>query len=401
MATTNEPILTNAQALKVLGKMKDTTNFLAILAEGKRSDIYTSMAQIASIVRAGTVADNAKKFPVGDQIIMPWKDMDDANHNTDQTAYEVAWDIVHHGEVTLQDGRIVPGMFLQMHLCSAYGVQFSHQQAFFVCNEALPAGTYYFTLNVKYDTIPANSILEFTTTQAVPANGRIYMTTDRSVSTYAKGGTSPIETVTATIVESSSGTELGTTGSSGLNIVSRMQYGSNRWKTSAIRQYLNKSGDNWWASQEDFDIVPDQYSKKGFMTGFDPSFLAAIKPVKVTTALNTVEGYADTTEDTFDTFFLPSLQQMNVNPQLANVEGDVFEYWKRRLNLTGYAGTGSSNVYDAFKIPAINANSAQGVRLRSAYRGHAYGTWIVDSSGYVNGSSASYAYRFAPVCVIC
>ena len=122
----------------------------------------------------------------------------------------------------------------------------------------------------------------------------------------------------------------------------------------------------------------------------------------MTTALNTVEGYANATEDTFDTFFLPSLQQMNVNPQLADVEGDYFEYWRSRLGLTGYAGTGSSNIYDAFKIPALNVNSAQYVRLRSAARGYAGLTWSVYSSGYVYyGSNASYAYRFSPVCVIC
>ena len=165
---------------------------------------------------------------------------------------------------------------------------------------------------------------------------------------------------------------------------------------------MNKSGDNWWTSQEDFDIRPDQYAKKGFMTGFDEDFLAAIKPIKVTTALNTVEGYEAASEDTFDRFFLASLQQMNVTPQLANVEGDYFEYWRSRLGLTGYAGTGSSNVYDAFKIPAINANSAQAVRLRSASRGSANFTWNVVSSGFVDiYYYAYYAYRFSPVCVIC
>ena len=94
---------------------------------------------------------------------------------------------------------------------------------------------------------------------------------------------------------------------------------------------------------------------------------------------------------------------MYVTPQLANAEGNYFEYWKSRLGLANYAGTGSSNVYDAFKIPAINANSAQSVRLRSASRGGAYLAWYVHSSGYVgNGSGyASFAGRFAPVCVIC
>lgn len=391
-----------ANAAEVLGALGRINGHLGIIVAGKRSGVYGSMSQIASIIRGNTVESNKKLFAIGDQIIMPWKDMDDANHNTDQTAYQVAWDIVHHELVTLQDGTQVPGMFIQMHKCSAYGVQFSGAQAFAYCPDGLAAGTYYFTLNAKYDTIPANSILEFTLTQAVPAKGRIKMTTGRSVTTWAAGGTTAIETVTATIVESSSGTNLGTTGSGNLNIISRMQYGSNRWSTSAIRQYLNKSGADWFTSKENFDIRPSEYEKKGFMTGFSEDFLSAIKPVKVTTALNTVEGYASATEDTYDTFFLPSLQQMFVTPQLANAEGNSFEYWKRRLGRSSYAGTGSSAVYDAFKIPAINANSAQNVRLRSAYRGNANGTWYVYSSGYVgSGYDASRAYRFSPVCVIC
>lgn len=136
------------------------------------------------------------------------------------------------------------------------------------------------------------------------------------------------------------------------------------------------------------------------MTGFDAEFLNAIKPIKVTTALNTVEGYENATEDTFDTFFLPSLEQMNVQPQLAGVEGGYFEYWRSRLGLNKFAGW-HPNVYDAFKIPAINAGSPQAVRLRSAYRGNAYYTWGVYSSGYVSSNSASAAIRFSPVCVIC
>jgi hypothetical protein len=45
---------------------------------------------------------------------------------------------------------------------------------------------------------------------------------------------------------------------------------------------------------------------------------------------------------------------------------------------------------------------AQIVRLRSANRGYAYYTWfVVTSGGATHGSIASYAYRFAPACVIC
>lgn len=412
---TNEPILLDSTGQALLDEMKIQSGHLAMIAEGSRTQVYSSMRQIADLVRGGDVARNTKMFPIGDQIIMPWKDMDDSAHNTDETAYQVAWDIVHHGEVELRDGSIVPGMFIQMHLCSAYGVQFSHQQAFMNCPEGLAAGTYHVTFGAKWGSngADAGTTWQFTLTQAVPAGGRIsgfeglpdQEPTNWRIKIWATPASAdPIETVTVTAGDG--GTDLGTmllasVGDDGLNSMQATGYGHNRWSTSAIRQYLNKSGTNWWASQEDFDIRPDQYAKQGFMTGFDSEFMNAIKPVKVTTALNTVEGFTDATEDTFDTFFLPSLQQMNVSPQLANVEGDVFEYWRSRLGKNTYVGTGSSNVFDAFKIPALNSNSAQSVRLRSAYRGSASSTWHVHSSGYVTYTYTSSALRFSPVCVIC
>ena len=366
-----------------------------------RGEIYTSITQIAEFIRKCDVGTNLKRFPIGDQIIMPWKDMDDSAHNTDETAYQVAWDIVHHGLVTLQDGSIVPGMFIQMHLCSAYGVQFSRQQAFMNCGDGLAAGTYYVLFN--------GNAWSFTLTQPVPAGGRLSgfesgSSASSNVKSWANpADANPIETVA--ITNESNGTFLGSMISDresedGLNCHQRVQYGSNRWSTSAIRQYLNASGQNWFSSKDKFDIRPDQYNKHGFMSGFGSDFLSAIKPVKVTTALNTVEGYDNATEDTFDTFFLPSLEQINTTPQLRGVEGDTFEYWKAKLGLSDFAET-YPTVYDAFKIPSINAGSAQTVRLRSVYRGNAHNTWHVYSSGYVATYHASGATRFSPVGVIC
>ncbi len=412
---TNDPIMLNATGEDLVNELKIQNGYLAMIAEERRADIYSDMSQIASIIRGNDVTRNAKMFPIGDQIIMPWKDMDDSAHNTDETAYSVAWDIVHHENVTLKDGSVVPGMFLMMHKCSAYGVQFSHQEAFYNCAEELPAGTYHVTLNNSWgskDAIAGTS-WQFTLTQAVPAGGRLSGfegMPDQNYSAWrvkswaSNAATDPIETVT--VSEGTDGTDLGgmnstTFSSEGLNCMHRVAYGSNRWSTSAIRQYLNAAGQSWWKSQTDFDIRPDQYAKYGFMAGLGDDFLGAIKPIKVTTALNTVEGYDNTTEDTYDTFFLPSLQQINVNPQLANVEGDYFEYWRSRLGATGFVGTGSSNVFDAFKIPAINANSAQNVRLRSALRGYANLAWLVHSSGCGSDYNASAASRFSPVCVIC
>lgn len=412
---TNEPILLDSTGRAILEQMNRQNSYLAMLAEGKRSDIYSSMSQIASIVRGNNVDNNKKIFPIGDQIIIPWKDMDDSAHNTDETAYQAALNIVHHGEVTLESGEVVPGMFLQWHHCSPYGVQFSHQQAFLNCPDGLAAGTYYVTLASNWgNNAVANTNWSFTLTKAVPAGGRLSGfegMPDQATSTWkvkswsTPADAEPLETVSVT--SGATGTHLGLMPYTnpdevtGLNCMQSVAYGHNRWDTSALRQYLNASGTDWWVSKEDYDIRPDQYAKHAFMSGFNDDFLSAIKPVRVTTALNTVEGYTETTVDTFDRFFLPSLEQMNVVPQLSGAEGEYWAYWRRRLGVS--APVAQYGTYPNLITTAINAKtSPQDVRLRSAHRGGSGHTWYVGTSGYVNGYGyASYARRFSPVCVVC
>lgn len=412
---TNEPILLDSTGRAILEQMNRQNSYLAMLAEGKRSDIYSSMSQIASIVRGNNVDNNKKIFPIGDQIIVPWKDMDDSAHNTDETAYQVALNIVHHGEVTLETGEVVPGMFIQWHYCSPYGVQFSHQQAFLNCTDGLAAGTYYVTLASNWgNNAVANTNWSFTLTKAVPAGGRLSgfeSMPDQATSAWkvkswsTPADAEPLETVSVT--SGATGTHLGMMPyadpdeATGLNCMQSVAYGHNRWDTSALRQYLNASGTDWWSSKEDYDIRPDQYAKTGFMSGFNDDFLNAIKPVRVTTALNTVEGYTETTVDTFDRFFLPSIEQMNVVPQLSGAEGEYWAYWRRRLGVS--APVAQWGTYPNLITTAINAKtSPQYVRLRSANRGLSYDTWRVSPSGGVGSStSASHVNWFSPVCVVC
>ena len=411
---TNEPILLDSTGRAILEQMNRQNSYLAMMAEGKRSDIYSSMSQIASIVRGNNVDNNKKIFPIGDQIIVPWKDMDDSTHNTDETAYQVALNIVHHGEVTLETGEVVPGMYLQWHYCSPYGVQFSHQQAFLNCTDGLAAGTYYVTLASNWgNNAVANTNWSFTLTKAVPAGGRLsgfegmpdQATSAWKVKSWSTpADAEPLETVSVT--SGATGTNLGMMPyadpdeETGLNCMQSVAYGHNRWDTSALRQYLNASGTDWWSSKEDYDIRPDQYAKTGFMSGFNDDFLNAIKPVRVTTALNTVEGHTETTVDTFDRFFLPSIEQMNVVPQLSGAEGEYWAYWRRRLGVS--APVAQWGTYPNLITTAINAKtSPQNVRLRSAYRGYSCYTWLVVTSGGVGSYSASVARRFSPVCVVC
>lgn len=418
MAITNEPIMLNETGMLIKEALDRQNGYLAMLAEGKRSEVYSSMEQIAHIVRTSSLDDLPHLFPIGDQIIAPWKDMDDSAHNTDETAYQVSWDIVNHAMVTLKDGSEAPGLFLQMHLCSAYGMQFSHQQAFLNCPDGLAAGTYHLTFGATWGSkgADANTSWQFTLTQAVPAGGRLSGFEDLpdvpasnwKVKSWATpADANPIETVSVT--SGTGGTDLGTMpltlkGDTGLNCMHRVGYGSNRWRNSGLRQYLNSSGANWWKSQDDYDIRPNEHTKKGFMSGFGADFLAAIKPIKVTTALNRVEGYENTTDDTYDTFFLPSLEQMNVKADSSGTEGSYFPYWRSRMGLTrpiNWGWEAEPNRSDGLCIPAINNNAPQYVRLRSANLYYGSDTWFVYSSGIISGSGASNALRFSPVCVIC
>lgn len=411
---TNEPIFLDSTGRDILSELRAQNGYLAVLAGGGRAEVYKSMEQIAAVVRGSDLETIKRLFPIGDQIIAPWKDMDDPAHDTDATAYQVEWDIVHHGMVTLQDGSVVPGLYLMMHKCSAYGVQFSHQQAFLNCPDGLPAGTYHLTLSTTWGNLDAvaGSAWYFTLTKDVPAGGRVsgfegmpdQPNTNWRVKSWANPtDAEPIETVS--VSSGSAGTNLGmmpynVASDKGMNGMQKTAFGHNRWRTSAIRQYLHAIGTGWFSSEEDFDIRPDQYNKRGFMSGFGDDFLSAIKPVKVTTALNTVEGFTDAAEDTYDAFFLPSLEQINAKPQLAGEEGDYFEYWRRRLGLSGFAAY-HPTLYDGYKIPAINSNSLQVVRLRSASRGLAYLTWYVGASGHISSSYGSNSNRCTPVCVIC
>ena len=228
---------------------------------------------------------------------------------------------------------------------------------------------------------------------------------------YAKGSTTSKDTGTTS--NGTDGTNLGTIGNVSaqktnglLNAISRVVYGSGRWSESAIRQYLNSdaAAGAWWVAKNPWDRPPTQASTlRGFCAGIDSDLLDIIEPVEVVTALNTVEGFADTTETTLDKFFLPSLQEMYINPQLAGVEGVDWDYYKdlaEEAGLTGkFAQGGTYPILITYQ--AGNTTSPVNVWLRSCYRGGAGYAWYVSSTGGVSGHGyACSAFRGCPACKI-
>ena len=309
---------------------------------------------------------------------------------------------------------MVPGMYLQWHYCTPFGIQFDQNEAFYKTDGEMEAGTYNITVGVNWGTnCKSGETYQFTLTKPVPAGGLLagfsgmpdQAPANWKVSSYADGKSAAIETVAVTL--GNEGTSLGSfvpDGSEGLNSLHRLAYGYNRWSQSAIRQWLNskETAGNWWTAQNDYDRAPDQLATKdGFMKGFDEEFLSCIQAVKVTTALNTVtDASVGETEDTYDKFFLPSLEQMYCVPQASGKEGDFWEYWKRASGFT--TPMDQYGTYPQIRTCAIeNHASPQYVRLRSANRGIGGYTWYVYASGFVSHGYATTAHRCAPVCVIC
>lgn len=404
MSEVTKPILLDET---FAAKMDKQNALLEVIAASSLRELSSDWAGLADLADSGLFGS---AYGIGDQFIDAWKDT--ANNQE----YTYPFQLNHIGDVELQDGETLRNRpFLQAHYAHPFGVQFSHQRAFLRCPSGLAIGTYYVTIESAWgNNVGAGDVVCFTTTVAVPEGGRVsgmYSAPDQAKSnwkiyTHSADGKTILETITPTFT--ASGTSLGTIKSNkrngDLNSMQEAAYGWNRWKTSALRQYLNSAAavGAWWTAQDDWDIAPTELTTKaGFLAGCSEDFVNSIKTVKVTTYPNTVNDDLDgnTPDITYDRVFIPSLEQIYCVPQKAG-EGEYHEYWKRRSGASSPQPT--SQTYPNMITYAVeNHASAQHVRLRSAFRGSASYVWFVIASGYVSGYGfASNSFRFAPLVVL-
>lgn len=335
----------------------------------------SSWTKIRNLRKSGLAE---KVLTVGDIIDDTWTDV------AAPKEYPYQWHVADFQPIELQNGDTEASMLVQAHWAHPFGVQFSHQRAFLACPDGLPVGSYYFTIESAWgNNVKAGDIVCFKTTKVVPAGGRVsgcYGAPDQAkanwrIYTHSADGKTQIETITPTFTKTDSATNLGTQHlnkrEGNLNSTQEMAYGWNRWKTSALRQYLNSEAAKgaWWTAQDEWDVAPDQLKDKaGFLSGCSADFLSALQIVKVTTFANTVNdgGGEDTT---YDRVFIPSMEQMYCAPQIKG-EGTYLEYWKQRSGAT--APLAQWGTYPNIITYAVeNHTSPQNIRLRSAYRGYA------------------------------
>lgn len=376
---------------------------LEVMAAEQLAQVVENFDEIVELVKDGLAEDI---LHVGSQINLEWVDI------ATNTTYIVPHDVVHYGEVTLDDGEVCPGsMFLSWHYCTPFGMPFDAPEAFYKAAVQLPAGTYNVIMGFSWGTyVVSGNSYQFTLTQPVPEGGRLAgfeaapdtAPSNWRVKSYDANFTL-IETVE--VSEGSTGTNLGTftaAGSAPLNSLHAVAFGLNRDKDSALRQWLNSDAGigQWWTPQHDFDMPPAEASQKaGFLTGYAAEIRQHFAKVQVKTAKNTVmfDGSFDTY---YDKVFSPAKEQIYNTPQIEG-EGEYWEYWRRALGLSS-PSQNHPTTYPAYKIYAINAKTtAQSVRLRSAIRGYGYTTWYVASGGSVGSHGyARAAHRALPSLVI-
>ena len=186
-----------------------------------------------------------------------------------------------------------------------------------ISGTALPAGTYNVTLDhgaYSGGTVE-DGTFQFTTTQPVPVGGGIrhsYMGTFQSsnagygkakvlagtFTTYDADRTTVIEEGLAT-TEGSEGTSLGTTTASNpsykvgdyINFTQRQKYGSNRWSTSFMRQYLNSDEETMTFTPATIWSRPMATLPEGFLHTLDPELKAVLCKVRTRYALPIADGY--------------------------------------------------------------------------------------------------------------
>ena len=348
----------------------------------------------------------SKRLPVGTQLAEDW-------YKNASTKYISIWDVVHHYEGG--------DMALCWHYAFPDAIQFDAPEAIYYFEGTEEPGTYHIYIGSNYGNgwVAGHSI-QFNLTETPSEGDQLFIdcatnnandpSAGRAWRVYDAGGTTVKQSGTTS--SGSGGVALGTIGevnahrpNGRLNAISRVVYGYGCWSQSAVRQWLNSEAEAgaWWTMQNPWDRPPSQLASfRGFLAGYSEAFLSILEKVPVVTALNTQEGFTETTETTYDKIFLPSLQEWYINPQLANVEGEDWDYNKQLAEEDGRTGrfpTGTAiDILKRYNI--ASQSSPVNVWLRSASRGNAYNAWSVNSSGAVGSSVAYSSVRGCPACII-
>lgn len=374
-------------------KMDTQNRFLAALVTAQGGTLKpTSWAEIQALVRAGL---HKNVFAIGDQLVCQ------------KGGSDLTWDIIGFDCDTPTDSQFTHSMTLQLHDCLASTMMVDNQEALYYAENGLSAGTYNFTIQSGYDTsYGGGKTYQFTLANDVPAKGQLvfgwsYNTqaSAAKITSYASS-TPTIAIEQVGVTEGSGGTSLGTTdgNSTNVNHIHRARYGSNNYKESAIRQFLNSSAvaGSVWTPQTKYDRPPSwNASTAGFMKDIDSDFLAVLGASPKVVALNIVTDGGGSVTINNDKFFLLSRSEVYGGKENNINEGEPYPYYSNYSDLS-VAGTGD----DSNRIK-YRSGTTQVWWLRSPYSASGGNVRNVSTSGDVYSyNSANISHGVAPACNI-
>lgn len=395
----------------------DTMNvLLASIASQQGGISIKNWADVQSLVRQNL---HSKAMAVADQL------------ETERSGKTLTFDILDFDKHTPTNKYLSHSLALGLHHIGAYGtIPFCASQLMYYTEGGLPAGNYKFTLDhavygggTQYD-----GTYMFTLTQAIPADGGFrhtniggykasyaqgdvignYITTygvrpqraevEKSVAVKVWDGTTACTDLgTFTARSLTYHTEADTANGGKRNFTERNAYGSNRWRDSVYRQWLNSDAEavpssdtttvsNWWKPATVFDRVPGGAKLAGFLNGLDPEFVAVLGEIEVKTALCDCDKVDGATYDiTHDKVWLQSMAEIFGSNNNGIAEGSQLAYW-----------VGAS---DADRIK-YEGTTARYWWLRSPYPTIANNVRGVNPSGVLDLSNAHHASGVVPACCI-
>ena len=396
----------------------DTMNILlASIASQQGGISIKNWADVQGLVRQNL---HSKAMAVADQL------------ETTRNEKTLTFDILDFDKHTPSNKYLSHSLALGLHNVFTYGtIPFCASQLMYYTEGGLPAGNYKFTLDHACygGTTQYDGTYMFTLTQAIPADGGFrhtnpiggwkekyaqsdvignYITTygarpqrtevEKNVAVKVWDGTTACTDLgTFTARSLTYHTEADTANGGKRNFTERQVYGSNRWRDSVYRQWLNSDAEavpssdtttvsNWWKPATVFDRVPGGAKLAGFLNGLDPEFVAVLGEIEVKTALCDCDKVDGATYDiTHDKVWLQSMTEIFGSNNNGIAEGSQLAYW-----------VGAS---DADRIK-YEGSTARYWWLRSPYPTYAGSVRRVNPSGVLYSNDAYSAFGVVPACCI-
>jgi hypothetical protein len=339
---------------------------------GYRIVKIASWEEVQRVVRNGM---GKRIFRIGDQFVSSYD------------AGSITWDVIGIDHDIPADAQYTHSLTLQTRDC-ILNAKFDEPEALYYAEAELAAGEQIFFLdNKKY---------KFTTLQAVPVGGQVFISawdgdayTPAKIATYGTDRKTALDqNLTVSLVES------GDITLSPVNYHGRCRYGSNNYKESAIRQWLNSADTVFaWAAQTNYDrpVNAAPYTGKGFLNLLDPELVAVLGAVNKPVARNTVTdgGGQDVLPDKI---FLLSRVEAYGGTEGVTTGESPYPY---------YSAMAASPTADVIAGRIKNlSGSARYWQLRSPSTGHSHYVRFVNTTGDVSTSLAYNSGGVAPACCI-